>query len=394
LIIFEFAQDSFDIDSIADPIDRQSVLAQVNNFGQTPMQLFTRPHPARKSAMAPSVATHCELSSATHVATVPNSVSSLVYVGTGDVQSAVQTNENSATLVESIVEVSHTTLPAQLTQSTTAAQQPVKTEQRNDVNVRAVGSCRVLLPPIFDRFLEFGHADCSLRVGVCDNVPNSNILRMHPAHKPGDLLCIWENLLSSFKDQSRNGTSKSLNFAELVVDSAGISKPEQISSVSVSDDGRLVFVGGERGSLCVLRIRTPEELLRQNEAARKSHVAQVQLRQQQLARYGQAVTASQQAQQQLIETSSAQSSTASKALQHIGSALAGAASAALRPMSSALQQASMALQDSFGSFSQSLYKAAPAPATLTAVDAGAEFCRQPFELVGFLRGGHCDGAGS
>ena len=38
-----------DIDSIEDPIERSSIESQIINFGQTPSQLFEKPHPKRKS---------------------------------------------------------------------------------------------------------------------------------------------------------------------------------------------------------------------------------------------------------------------------------------------------------------------------------------------------------
>lgn len=38
-----------DLDSITDPTLRISTIAQIDNFGQTPHQLFTKPHPARKA---------------------------------------------------------------------------------------------------------------------------------------------------------------------------------------------------------------------------------------------------------------------------------------------------------------------------------------------------------
>jgi len=38
-----------DIDAITDPVERRSMEAQIINFGQTPAQLFEKPHPARKS---------------------------------------------------------------------------------------------------------------------------------------------------------------------------------------------------------------------------------------------------------------------------------------------------------------------------------------------------------
>lgn len=38
-----------DIESIEDPVERESIEAQIMNFGQTPSQLFDKPHPHRKS---------------------------------------------------------------------------------------------------------------------------------------------------------------------------------------------------------------------------------------------------------------------------------------------------------------------------------------------------------
>jgi hypothetical protein len=38
---------AIDIDSIKDPVERRSIEDQINNFGQTPSQLFHKPHPKR-----------------------------------------------------------------------------------------------------------------------------------------------------------------------------------------------------------------------------------------------------------------------------------------------------------------------------------------------------------
>ncbi|KAG9155685.1 hypothetical protein Leryth_003953 [Lithospermum erythrorhizon] len=40
---------SIDIDSVMDPAMKASILAQINHFGQTPKQLFLKPHPKRRS---------------------------------------------------------------------------------------------------------------------------------------------------------------------------------------------------------------------------------------------------------------------------------------------------------------------------------------------------------
>ncbi|XP_026472394.1 neurobeachin-like [Ctenocephalides felis] len=42
---------SVDLDSIADPVMRESIENQIKNFGQTPSQLLMEPHPPRSSAM-------------------------------------------------------------------------------------------------------------------------------------------------------------------------------------------------------------------------------------------------------------------------------------------------------------------------------------------------------
>ncbi|KAJ3436145.1 beige/beach-related [Anaeramoeba flamelloides] len=39
---------AIDLDQIEDPIERAAIISQINNFGQTPIQLFTKPHPIRR----------------------------------------------------------------------------------------------------------------------------------------------------------------------------------------------------------------------------------------------------------------------------------------------------------------------------------------------------------
>lgn len=39
-----------DLDAVSDPTERASLEAQISEFGQTPRQLFTQPHPARRAA--------------------------------------------------------------------------------------------------------------------------------------------------------------------------------------------------------------------------------------------------------------------------------------------------------------------------------------------------------
>lgn len=39
------------LDSVTNPTDRAAIETQIRNFGQTPSQLLTEPHPPRNSAM-------------------------------------------------------------------------------------------------------------------------------------------------------------------------------------------------------------------------------------------------------------------------------------------------------------------------------------------------------
>ena len=55
-------EDRIDIESIADPVDKMSIIAQINNFGQTPHQIFKKPHPARKQTAIPmTLSTHVNI---------------------------------------------------------------------------------------------------------------------------------------------------------------------------------------------------------------------------------------------------------------------------------------------------------------------------------------------
>ena len=43
-------ESAVDIDSIEDPVQRRATISIINNFGQTPKQVFKKPHPSRKVA--------------------------------------------------------------------------------------------------------------------------------------------------------------------------------------------------------------------------------------------------------------------------------------------------------------------------------------------------------
>ncbi|TMW67793.1 hypothetical protein Poli38472_007465 [Pythium oligandrum] len=69
-----------DIDAIDDPVWRNAMLAQIENFGQTPSKLFSSPHPARKvpalSASLPAVSPPTSTSSAPPISAPQNEATS------------------------------------------------------------------------------------------------------------------------------------------------------------------------------------------------------------------------------------------------------------------------------------------------------------------------------
>ncbi len=81
-----------DVDAIEDPVEKMSTVSQINNFGQTPLQLFTSPHPLRKvsSSTRASLSSHPELVVDTDLRRLPGGrVTALWYGGSSSQLHAV-----------------------------------------------------------------------------------------------------------------------------------------------------------------------------------------------------------------------------------------------------------------------------------------------------------------
>ncbi len=74
------------IDSIQDPIERKSIIDHLQNFGQIPPQLFTKPHPKRNSSSGMSFSSSSPSSSP-----VTSAVNSIASGMSGVVAAAQQT---------------------------------------------------------------------------------------------------------------------------------------------------------------------------------------------------------------------------------------------------------------------------------------------------------------
>ncbi|XP_071808138.1 WD repeat and FYVE domain-containing protein 3-like isoform X3 [Asterias amurensis] len=127
-----FYEGNVDIYSIDDPLKKNATIGFINNFGQIPKQLFKKPHPQKK---------------------VSNKI--------GDVSgSVIPINRlffhNLDTLRPSL-------------QPLKELKGPVGQIIPSEKILLAVEQNKVLIPPVYNRFLAFGYADLSLRIGSYDS---------------------------------------------------------------------------------------------------------------------------------------------------------------------------------------------------------------------------------
>ena len=114
-----------DIDKIKDPVEKQSTISIIHNFGQTPKQLFKKPHPKRISLNS---------------------------------DSTYRLNKHYGKLVQSAV---------YLKELGTASASDMAINTAGQICV--VGPKKVFLPGNTTKYLEWGHFDHSLRVFQSDN---------------------------------------------------------------------------------------------------------------------------------------------------------------------------------------------------------------------------------
>lgn len=118
-------QGAKDLDAIDDPVERLATIGIIHNFGQTPHQVFQKPHPAREEF----------------------------------------THKNSR-LDTSVEDLQRTPSSILDTSSSVASLVPVVSSKLE--RVQCSGPFRLNVPPTYDRYMEWGHADGSLRFYVSD----------------------------------------------------------------------------------------------------------------------------------------------------------------------------------------------------------------------------------
>jgi len=159
-----------------DPIKKNAVIGFINNFGQVPKQLFKKPHPARKAS---------------------NSSGGLSGAG-GIIASGGQiplTPILPSLTANSIVAASQRVLthyPQMLRQASTIIKElrgPVGQIVQVDKNIVAVEQNKLLIPPEYCRYIAWGHADRSLRLGLYESEKPIFVWEGSDNLEPYEILC-------------------------------------------------------------------------------------------------------------------------------------------------------------------------------------------------------------
>ena len=127
-------EDVVDVDAITDPLEKQATIAQIENFGQTPHQIFKHPHPQRQPTPA------------SHRVTI-SSHPQLVH----QVQAGVPTF----------------VLPRRVACLYWSGKQE---------KLFALDENKVVVPGSLSKYLSWGHADCSLRFHILQTSPRHRVI--------------------------------------------------------------------------------------------------------------------------------------------------------------------------------------------------------------------------
>lgn len=156
-----------------DPIKKNAVIGFINNFGQVPKQLFKKPHPVRK-VTAYTGGSSGGIPSAIPLTPILPSLSG----------SSSISNVNQRVL---------THCPHLLKQSNATFKElrgPVgQVVQIDKNNIVAVEQNKLLIPPEYCRYIAWGHADRSLRLGLYDSEKPVFVWEGGDSTAPSEILC-------------------------------------------------------------------------------------------------------------------------------------------------------------------------------------------------------------
>lgn len=153
-----------------DPIKKNAVIGFINNFGQVPKQLFKRPHPARKQL------------SSSHYPSMSGTPSPILPSLSVAAHSAQQLNAQ-----RNITHCSQSLKPSP--SNLKDLKGPVGQIVQIDKTLVAVEQNKLLIPPECCRYVAWGHADRSLRLGLYESERPIFVWEGCEDLAPSDVLC-------------------------------------------------------------------------------------------------------------------------------------------------------------------------------------------------------------
>ncbi|XP_050299394.1 WD repeat and FYVE domain-containing protein 3 [Anthonomus grandis grandis] len=151
-----FYEGKVDIDNIDDPLKKNATIGFINNFGQIPKQLFKKPHPCKKMGNNNRTSVIIDPGSLVQAFTLPQP-DKLFFHHLDNLRPSLQPIKEVKGPVGQILQI--------------------------DKSVLAVEQNKVLMPPTFGKYVAWGFADHSIRIGnyesdkaafVSENVEQNN----------------------------------------------------------------------------------------------------------------------------------------------------------------------------------------------------------------------------
>lgn len=159
-----FYEGNADIYNIDDPLKKNATIGFINNFGQVPKQLFKKPHPAKKVFNSSPGHLKASLSPILSTVNSSSSITSKVFI---------HNLENLKPSMQPIKELKG------------AVGQIIQQEK----TLLAVEQNKVLLPPLFNRYVAWGFADHSLRLGPYESDRALYVWESELFPPNGEILC-------------------------------------------------------------------------------------------------------------------------------------------------------------------------------------------------------------
>ncbi|XP_036321880.1 WD repeat and FYVE domain-containing protein 3 isoform X2 [Rhagoletis pomonella] len=156
-----FYEGNVDIYNIDDPLKKNATIGFINNFGQIPKQLFKKAHPAKK------------MSNSRHSALIDPGA--LIQGNTTVLQSERLFFHNLNNLKPSLQPIKE-------------LKGPVGQILQPDKTVFAVEQNKVMMPPSYTKYIAWGFADHSLRIGLYDS-DRASFVSEAAAQNSGEILC-------------------------------------------------------------------------------------------------------------------------------------------------------------------------------------------------------------